>query len=55
MRKFHWISMALLAAPFAFANACGGDDTAPGGTAGSSTGSSGAAGVGDRGEQLLGW
>lgn len=54
MRKFHWISMVLLAAPFAFANACGGDDTAPGGTAGSSAGSSGAGGDGTAGTSSTG-
>jgi hypothetical protein len=41
MRKLHWISMALIAAPFALAGACGGDDTTGGGAAGTSTGSSG--------------
>jgi len=55
MRKFHWISMVLLAAPFAFANACGGDDTAaPGGGAGTSTGSSGAGGDGTAGTSSTG-
>lgn len=49
MRKFHWISMALVAAPFALAGACGGDDTAPAGGAGTSTGSSGSGGSGTAG------
>jgi len=54
MRKFHWISMALLAAPFAFTNACGGDDTAPATGAVSSGGSSGAGGSGTAGTSSTG-
>ena len=45
MRKLHWVSMVLLAAPIAFASACGGDDTSGGGTGGS-TGTGGATGTG---------
>ncbi len=49
MRKLHWISMSLVAAPFAFMGACGGDDTTTGGGAGSSStagsGGSGTAGT----------
>jgi hypothetical protein len=45
MRKLHWVSMVLLAAPIAFASACGGDDTSGGGTGGS-TGTGGTTGTG---------
>jgi hypothetical protein len=56
MRKLHWISMALVVAPFAFAGACGGDDTTGGGAgaAGTSTGSSGSGGSGMAGTSSSG-
>jgi hypothetical protein len=45
MRKLIW-TLALAVVPFAAAHACGGDDTSPGGSAGSKTtgGSGGATG-----------
>jgi hypothetical protein len=54
MRKFHWISMALVVAPFAFTGACGGDDTTTGGGAGTSAGSSGSGGSGTAGTNSSG-
>ncbi len=51
MRKLHWVSLALIAAPVVLMHACGGDDTAPGGTAGSGgSGTAGSAGSGTAGK-----
>jgi hypothetical protein len=55
MRKLHWVSLALVAAPVVLMHACGGDDTSPGGTAGSggsttsTTGTGGSGGSGTTG------
>jgi hypothetical protein len=56
MRKLHFVSLALVAAPLVLLHACGGDDTAaPGGSAGSGTaGSGGSATAGSAGSGTAG-
>ena len=50
MRKLHWVSIVLLAAPIAFASACGDDDSGGGATGGSTgTGGGGTGGGGTGG------
>jgi hypothetical protein len=57
MRKLHWISLSLVAAPLVLMHACGGDDSTPGGSAGSGTagkGGSGGSGGGGTGGTATG-
>ncbi len=63
MRKLHWVSLALIAAPVVLMHACGGDDTSPapttstggsGGTGGSATGGSGGSSTGGSGGSATG-
>jgi hypothetical protein len=54
MRKLHWVSIVLLAAPLAFVGACGDDDSSGSGTGGSGTGGGGTGGGGTGGSETGG-
>jgi hypothetical protein len=54
MRKLHWVSLALVAAPLVLMHACGGDDTSPGGTAGSGGSTGSTTGTGGSGGSTTG-